>query len=321
MDLRRVRTFVAIAEQGTVSKAALKLHISQPGLSRQIHELEQELGLRLFDRVGRGLVLTPEGAQLLGSCRQLLGQASAVGEHAELLKRGDRGALKVAASPIQIETALASFLPGFSKRYPYVQVTVIESVGTNTLALLERGEIHLGIGLVEAVAAQDQQFGCYPVPALHEVAACHPSFPLERGRTIDIGSIAPHPLLLLDTAFSGRKNLDAVCRLAGIKPNILIESRSPHTLLALAEAGLGVAIVGTAVQTSRYKLRTALITYKGRPIQNPLAVVWNKRRPLPQYAQDFCRLLADHIRKLFPIRPVSKVRNRRGRSRDMNRDV
>ena len=122
MDLRRVRTFVAIAEQGTVSKAALKLHISQPGLSRQIHELEQELGLRLFDRVGRGLVLTPEGAQLLGSCRQLLGQASAIGEHAELLKRGDRGALKVAASPIQIETALASFLPGFSKRYPYVQV-------------------------------------------------------------------------------------------------------------------------------------------------------------------------------------------------------
>jgi DNA-binding transcriptional LysR family regulator len=321
MDLRRVRTFVVVAEQGTVSKAALKLHISQPGLSRQIQELEQDLGLRLFDRVGRGLVLTSEGEQLLGSCRQLLGQASALGEHAALLKRGDRGTLKVAASPIQIETALATFLPRFSRRYPNVQVTVVESVGADTLALLERGEIHLGIGLVEAVAARDQQFGCYSVPALEEVAACHPSFPLERGHTIDIGSIAPHPLLLLDAGFSGRKNFDAVCRLAGIKPNILIESRSPHTLLALAEAGLGVAIVGTAVQTFRYKLRTARITYKGRPIQNPLAVVWNERRPLPQYAQDFCRLLTDHIRKFAPTAPASKTRNRRGTSRDTNRDV
>jgi hypothetical protein len=60
MDLRRLRTFVTIAEQGTVSGAALRLHISQPGLSRQIGELQQELGLKLFDRVGRRLVLTAE---------------------------------------------------------------------------------------------------------------------------------------------------------------------------------------------------------------------------------------------------------------------
>ena len=66
MDLRRLRTFVAVAELGTVSKAALRLRITQPALSRQIMDLQQELGLRLFDRVGRGLVLTAEGEQFLG---------------------------------------------------------------------------------------------------------------------------------------------------------------------------------------------------------------------------------------------------------------
>ena len=76
MDLKRLRTFVTVAEQGSVSRAALRLHISQPGLSRQIQELEQELGLRLFDRVGRRLVLTGEGEQLLGSCRSVLGTSA-----------------------------------------------------------------------------------------------------------------------------------------------------------------------------------------------------------------------------------------------------
>ena len=75
MDLRHLRTFVTVAEQGTVSKAALHLHIAQPALSRQIHDLEDALGVKLFDRVRRRLVLTGEGEQLLEHCRTVLGAA------------------------------------------------------------------------------------------------------------------------------------------------------------------------------------------------------------------------------------------------------
>ncbi len=82
MDLRHARTFVTVAELGTVSKAAERLHTAQPALSRQISNLEQELGLKLFDRVGRRLVLTSDGEQLLGDFRSLLSYASAVGERA-----------------------------------------------------------------------------------------------------------------------------------------------------------------------------------------------------------------------------------------------
>src|ERR1700730_11531487 len=80
MDLRRLRTFVAVAELGTVSKAALRLRIGQPALSRQISDLQKELGLRLFDRVGRGLVLTAEGEQFLEDCRGALGHIDSLGE-------------------------------------------------------------------------------------------------------------------------------------------------------------------------------------------------------------------------------------------------
>lgn len=177
---------------------------------------------------------------------------------------------------------------------------MIETAGANTLALLERGEIHLGIGLLDGVQADERHLEIYPVQPLELMAACHPSFPLESGGTIDISRIIPHPLLLSDTSFSTRKQFDAICRLAGLKPNILIESRAQHTKLALAEAGLGVAIISTAAQTHRYTLRTVRVTNKGKPIQEPLAVVWDKRRVLPRYGRDFCELLAAHMRKLSP---------------------
>jgi DNA-binding transcriptional LysR family regulator len=105
MDLRHIRTFVTVAELGTVSKAALRLHVAQPALSRQIAHLEDQFGLKLFDRVGRRLLLTSEGERLLSDCRGLLNYARALGEQAQVLRRGDVGVLRGAASPHLAETA------------------------------------------------------------------------------------------------------------------------------------------------------------------------------------------------------------------------
>jgi DNA-binding transcriptional LysR family regulator len=307
MDLKRLRSFVTVAEEGSVSKAARRLHITQPALSRQIQDLQQELGLRLFDRVGRGLVLTAAGGELLGDCSRLLGYASALGERAQLLRREDAGVLKVAASPVQIEAVLSTFLHRYAERYPDVHVRLIEAVGPDILAMLERGEIHFGL-LLHSLQADDRQFGNYPVPPVEILAACHPSFQLKRGSTIDIARVASYPLLLLDTGFVIRRIFDAVCRLARLKPNILIESRAPSNLLALAEAGHGVAIIPSVVLTHRYTLRVARITYERKPLREPLSVVWDKRRVLPRYAHDFSELLAAHMRERFPVtrRPASR---------------
>jgi DNA-binding transcriptional LysR family regulator len=304
MELRRVRAFVTVAEQGSVSKAASRLHITQPALSRQIRDFQHELGFQLFDHVGRGLVLTSEGEQLLGDCRNLLGHASALSERAQLFRRGDTGVLRVAASPVQIEAVLSTFLHRYAQRYPNVQLKLIEAVGPDILSMLERGEIHLGI-LLEAAQADDRRFGRYPVPPAELRSACHPSFQLKRGATIDIADLASCPLLLLDSGFVVRKRFDAVCRIAGLKPNVLIESRAPSNLLALAEAGHGVAVIPSVVLTHRYALRIARITHERKPLREPLAVMWDKRRVLPPYAHDFSELIAAHMRELFPITQLS----------------
>ena len=96
MKLRHLRTFVTVAEQGTVAGAALRLRIAQPALSRQISDLESELGISLFDRVRRRLILTSQGEELLAHCRTVLGAVHSLEEQAQVLRRGDRGVLSSA---------------------------------------------------------------------------------------------------------------------------------------------------------------------------------------------------------------------------------
>jgi Transcriptional regulator len=307
MDLRHVKTFVTVAELGTVSKAALHLRIAQPALSRQISDLERELGLKLFDRVGRRLLLTGEGEQVLGDCRGLLNYATGVGERARDLRRGDVGVLKVAATPLHIEGVFAQFLHRYAERYPNVQVKVTEGSGLEILAMLERGEIHLGQMLPHGVPLDDGQFGSQALEPAELLAACHPSIVLGGIGAIEVARLAPYPLLLLNSGYGLRRAFDAACRLAGLTPNIRLETRSPHTLLALAEAQHGVAIISSTFEASRYNLKITPIVYRSRTLREPLAVLWDKRRPLPRYATAFCRMWAEHVREVFPItRPTGQ---------------
>jgi len=324
MDLRHTRTFVTVAELGTISKAAVHLRIAQPALSRQIVDLEQELDLKLFDRIGRRLLLTSAGEQLLTDCRALLNYASAVGERARLLQREDAGVLKVSASPQHIESVQATFLHRYAQRYPNVQVKLIEAAGRDTMTMLERREIHLGQNLAPILSSDDKRFGSVALQHVDLLAACHPSLSLGKGAAVEISQLVPHPLLLLTSNFVFRRVFDAACRLAHVSPNVFIESRTPHTLLTLAEAGHGVAIIPSQLQASHYRLRIVALTYRERPLRTPMVILWDKQRPLPRYAKAYCEMLADYVREIFPItRPsdpssshnVQHNRGRRARTR------
>lgn len=306
MDLKRLRTFVTVAEHGTISKASLHLRITQPALSRQIAHLQGQLGFSIFDHVGRKLVLTSEGQQFLGECRSLLGYADALEERARLLRAGDIGVLKVAAASVGIETAFAGLLDGYRERHPAVKVKLVEAAGSDILTMLARGDVHLGVCLLRSVQADGRDLATDRLQPVELLAACHPSFPLAPGKVLDVKKVAEHPLLLLDSSLAVRKTFDAVCRIGGITPDILIESSAPSNLLALAEAGQGIAIISSLVQTNRYKLRIVRMAHERRPLQEALVLVHDKRRTLPRYAQDFRRRLSKHMSAYFTMPRMPK---------------
>ena len=311
MDLRQARTFVTVAELGTVSRAAAQLRIAQSALSRQISSLENEFGIKLFDRVGRGLVLSAEGEQMLNSCRNLLSHADSVREQAQLLKRGDSGLLRVAASPQFIEGALSEFLLNYAQTFPNVQVKLTEAIGWPDIrGLIDNGRVHLGQNLAHAVQVNDARYACHALGFVEQFAAYRPAFRLGAGAAVEIETLALHPLLLLETGYIFRRTFDAACRLAKVEPVVAFESRTPHTLLAMAEGGHGVAIIPSALRTDRYALRVAKVAHRGEPLREPLAMFWDKRRRLPGYAEAFCKLLAVHVRNTFPIACLTPSTNR-----------
>src|SRR5215470_12256694 len=122
MELRHLRYFAAVADAGSVSDAARRLHLTQHALSRQIQDLERDFACRLFDRIGRRIVLTKDGDEILGRARRLLADAEALRERARALAGGETGVLRVGAPPQFIEAAMPKVLTRYASAYPGVEV-------------------------------------------------------------------------------------------------------------------------------------------------------------------------------------------------------
>jgi DNA-binding transcriptional LysR family regulator len=297
VDLKRIRTFVAVADHGTVSRVATVLGITQPALSRQITDLQEALGVGLFRRAGRRLVLTAEGDQLLGQCRAVLACADSLVERVRRLAQGDAGILRVAAAPQTIENVLTTFLRRYARRYPAVQVKLVEAVAFDHLGLLERGAVHVAINVVQE---GDRRFATHPLPPLEVLAVS--ARPL--GARVDIRSLAHQPLLLPKAGFASRKLFDAACRLERLEPNVVVESDAPGTLIALARAGHGIALIPSTVLVDARRLSVGRLACRGKLLQTKRAILWDRRRALPDYAHGFCAMLADHMRELFRPRRI-----------------
>ena len=100
-----------------------------------------------------------------------------------------------------------------------------------------------------------------------------------------------------------RRHFDAAYRMAGFTPNYVLECRAPHALLAIAEARHGAAIIPSALRVHRYTLRRMRVMYRGKPLDEPLAMLWDKR---PAYAKVFCEMVAEHVQQAFPIKRQSR---------------
>jgi LysR family cyn operon transcriptional activator len=313
MDLKRLRTFVSVAEHGTVSIAAEQLRITQPALSRQLQDLQAEFGVALFNQVGRRLRLTAEGAALLPECRALLGHADTLVERARSLTQGDCGVVRVGASPHLIANFFPGFLRKFAAKYPHVRLETVEGGGLDHLEALRRGDLHAAIKPLED---NEADLTAYPLPAVKLLAAYRPDLKVALDARVEIRSLAGLPLLLLTPSFGTRKIFDAACRLERQSPNVFLESTTPETLLALAREGHGVAIVPTSALIDARHLRLAPLVFRGSQLSVPIGVLWNSQHRQPRYADEFNATLADHMQSV-----MSKFEDSRDKSSARSRKI
>ena len=296
-NFRHLRAFVAIADAGGFARAAERLHLSQPALSRQIHALEAELGVPLFDRMGRRVQLTSEGEDLLSRSRRLLAEADSLGERARALKSGTSGILRVGATPQVIENLLAGFLQRYRRRYPGIEVHLVEDGGSRLGERLARGDVHLA-----CMPAGDSRFESRVLGPMHVLAVLPKRHRLARRVMVEITDLADEPLLVLRREFGSRAWFDAACEVARVRTHLLLESAVPQTLVALASRGYGVAIIPSNVEIFGRGVRTAPVVYRGASIGRWQVVAWDPQRFVASYARQFVDELVALAVRAFPGR-------------------
>jgi LysR family cyn operon transcriptional activator len=299
MNLRYLQTFIGIAESGSIARAGARLTVSQSAASRQIIELEAELGVRLFNRIGRRLRLTSEGEDLLRQSRRLLMEADLLRARARALKGGQTGILRVGATPMVIENTLSGFLSHYHRRHPAVEVHFVEDGGLRLPSRLEQGEVHL------ALVVPYDRFGnrlLFPVLNLAVLPSKHR---LARRRVLDAAELADEPLLLLHRSFGSREWFDSACNIAHVRPRVLLESAAPHTLIALAQVGYGIAIVPSTVVVPD-GVRALPLVQRGLPIGRWFSIAWDPQRSLAAYAEQFVDELVAYCGRNYPGRHLTR---------------
>src|SRR5215510_13669263 len=295
MNLRYLKTFVDIAEPGSIARAGTRLTVSQSAASRQILELEGELGVRLFDRIGRRVGKACGGGGLLQHCRRNLMEADLLSARARALKWGQTGILRVGATPMVIENTLSGFLKQYQARHPGVEVHFVEDGGLRLPNRLEQGEVHL------ALVVPYDRFGNRLLFPVLNVAVLPIKHRLARRRALDVAELAEEPFLLLHRTFGSREWFESACNVAHIRPRVLLESAAPHTLIALANVGYGIAVVPSTVVLSA-GVRAVPLVQRGTPIGKWFSIAWDPQRVLAAYAEQFVNELAVYCRRDYPGR-------------------
>jgi DNA-binding transcriptional LysR family regulator len=299
MNFRQLRTFVCVAEEGGFSRALARLHLSQPAASRQIRGLETELGVSLFDRIGRGLRLTAAGEDLLRQSRVVLGGADALRQRARALGSGDTGVLRVGATSSTIETSLADFLESHRRSHPGVEVQLVEDGAARLPTRLVQGDIDLAVML-----AGDDRFPGRLLYPMHIFAMLSKKHRWSRLPALEITQIADQRLMV-GSGFASRVLFDSACEVAHVKPNVVLESSAPHTLFALVRTGFGIAVLpSSAAALAHSGVRAVPLIHRGASIGRWVTVAWNPQRFLPPYAERFVRDLVDLHQEAFPGRDL-----------------
>ena len=248
MELRHLRYFVAVAEAENVSRAALRLHVSQPGISRQIRDLEEEIGFQLFERSAKSIKLTNAGKIFLTEAKAVLQRADDAVKTARAIATGEQGELHVGYAPSPTSRILPPALRAFQSESPGVRVRLHDFSSEEMIRGLRDGSLHIAF-LVKPTAAMLRGLHFEEIMLDPIYVAVAPKHPLARRRTITLAEVAREPLVVYSrTEYpEAHEDLLGVFASTKIKPRIAEEHDGVVSLIAGVESGAGVALVTESI--------------------------------------------------------------------------
>ncbi len=289
MDSTAIRRFLTIAEAGSINAAAQRLHIAQPPLSRQMKQLEDRLGLKLFERGKKAVTLTEAGKLLQNRAGQVLGLMENTVKEMREIDAGAQGTLSIGTVTSSGATLLPRVVKIFRTQYPGIRFQVWEGETNRIIDLLQAGTVE--IGMVRYPFDADV-YESIQLPNEPLVAAIHTSHQADWGKqaeNIDVAELAGKPLMI------HRKYESTIlehCERAGFKPDIVCMGDDVMSILTWADADVGVGIVPRAAMGLIPNANLVFKTIVNPCIETTAAVIWVRSRYLSIAARNFLTLFS-----------------------------
>lgn len=263
MNLEQLRSFMAVVESGTFTRASELLHLAQPSLSRQIAALEKDLGAQLFRRDRSGSEVTEAGQTLLPLARRMLADADTVRRELRELAGLERGRVRIGATPTLCISLVAEALAAFHREHPRIELSLAEHGSRQLLDQVGAGELDLAL-----VTTSDPSIaGRFSiVPLLREdlvVISSTDSELVGPAESISLAEVAELPQVMFSSTYDLRRTTDSAFEAAGLAPHVVLQGGEMDAVLRFVERGLGVAIAPAMVLVNRPGLRSTRLRRPG----------------------------------------------------------
>lgn len=245
MKLHQLRYLAAVAQTGlNITAAAEKLHTSQPGVSKQIKLLEDELGFQIFVRDGRNLSrVTPEGQQVIDRAIRILREVQNIKRLSDDLKQQDRGSLSIATTHTQARYVLPDVIKAFRAEYPDVRLHLHQGTSEQIaeMAALDRIDFAIATGS-QALFEGHTLLPCY---RWHRHVVVPQGHPLAKVKKPTLKQLAAHPIITYVFGFTGPSSLMGIFANEGLVPNVVLTARDADVIKTYVRLGLGIGIVAS----------------------------------------------------------------------------
>ena len=288
LNLTRLRSFIAVAEERQFRRAAERIGISQPALSAHIRDLEQDLGAALFSRTTRSVRLTAEGEAFLHRAQRVLEDLNAavleIRERAQL----KRGRVVIAATPTVASQVLPPVIASFARRFAGVRTRVLGAIASEVERLVANGQADFGVG-PRPEGRTELKFSflfrehlCGVLPIGHELAG---------RQRVHLGELARYPLLTTAPGSAIYDSIERVLRGRAIKVSTDHVLTQHQTAIAMAAAGLGVALVPERMLTTADRRRIAVVEVTDPEVSSDMGILQRKGGGSSSAADEFLKLL------------------------------
>ncbi len=258
MELRQLKYFLAVPEESSFTRAAERVHVSQPGISAQIRQLENDLGVILIDRAGRSAGLTAVGEVVFDHARAVLVAVEGLRHAVDEMNGLVRGRLVVGMVTACTVTPLFEALASFHLAHPGVEISLVEDDSAKLVEYVREGAVDLA--LIGAADRAPEDLDGQQVISEAIVAAVPPGHPLAGEDSVTLAELSAYPLICLPKGTGIRAVLDQASAARGLTLTVALQASAPGAVVQLAERGLGVAVLSESMLAQHRQLRTVPIT-------------------------------------------------------------